>query len=197
MEEPLRLAEELAEVIRIAYSKGLTTGGGGNASLRTSKGILITPTGKFKGKLRGEDILLIDEEGNVLRGSGKPSTEWRMHVMTYKFRKDVRSILHCHHPLTTALTLSRTASSLNEALKEYMTEEASILIGKLGVVPWKPFGTLELAEVVSEYLRDCNAVLIEKHGAVVVAEDHWRALAAMESLVEVLEIYFYSKLLDL
>lgn len=195
--EERELADELAEVMRIAYIKGLTTGGGGNASLRTSKGILITPTGKFKGKLRGEDILLIDESGTVLSGIGKPSTEWRLHVMTYEIRSDIRSILHCHHPMATAISMLHTANSIEEVLRDYMTEEAKILIGKLGVVPWKPFGTIELAKIVSEALRECNAVLIERHGAVVVADDHWRALAAMESLVEALEIYFYYKILRL
>jgi ribulose-5-phosphate 4-epimerase/fuculose-1-phosphate aldolase len=48
------LAGELAEVMRIAYIKGITTGGGGNASIRISDGFLITPSGKFKGIFEGQ-----------------------------------------------------------------------------------------------------------------------------------------------
>lgn len=185
------LAEELAEVMRLAYIKGLTTGGGGNASLRLAQGFLITPSGKFKGKLRGEDILMINESGEVLRGKGIPSSEWRMHISIYKVRKDVNSVLHCHHPLVTAFTFG----DFVEDLRNFMTEEALILLGKVRIVPWRPFGTQELAYSVSESLRDSNAVLIERHGAVVAASDHWRALAAMESLVETIEILLLTKVL--
>ncbi|MCS7102870.1 MAG: class II aldolase/adducin family protein [Candidatus Korarchaeum sp.] len=189
------LAEELAEVMRLAYSKGLTTGGGGNASLRLAQGFLITPSGKFKGRLRGEDILVINEFGEVLLGEGVPSTEWRMHIMIYEARDDVNSVLHCHHPLLTAFASNFREHSLKD-LKGFMTEEALILLREIRIAPWRPFGTQELAFLVSETLKESNAVLIEKHGAVVVAEDHWKALAAMESLVETIEIFLFSKILE-
>lgn len=195
MEFPRALADELAEVMRLAYAKGLTTGGGGNASLRVDRVFLITPSGKFKGKLRGEDMLVINESGEVLLGEGVPSTEWRMHISIYKTREDVNSVLHCHHPLLTA-----SASSLRERLtkdiKGFMTEEALILLKEVKVVPWKPFGTQELALSASKALEDSNAILIERHGAVVVAKDHWRALAAMESLIETLAIFLLNKILE-
>jgi len=187
------LAEELAEVMRLAYIKGLTTGGGGNASLRVAQGLLITPSGKFKGRLRGEDILMISEEGEVIRGEGTPSTEWRMHVMIYKVREDVRSVLHCHHPLAIAYSIKGAPLS---NLRNLMTEESIKLLREVRVVPWRPFGTWELASLVSDALRGSNAVLIERHGAVVVAENHWKALAAMESLIETLAVSLISGILE-
>ncbi|MEM0017067.1 MAG: class II aldolase/adducin family protein [Candidatus Korarchaeum sp.] len=189
------LAEELAEVMRLAYIKGLTTGGGGNASLRLAQGFLITPSGKFKGKLKREDMLVINEAGEVLLGKGIPSSEWRMHIMAYKARDDVNSVLHCHHPLLTAFA-SKLKGSSPKDLEDLMTEEALILLKGIRVIPWRPFGTRELASLVSKSLIESNAVLIERHGAVVVAEDHWKALAAMESLVETLEIFFIAKILE-
>lgn len=180
--------------MRLAYIKGLTTGGGGNASLRLAQGFLITPSGKFKGRLRGEDMLMINEAGEVLLGKGIPSSEWRMHIMVYKTREDVNSVLHCHHPLLTAFTFNLKEHSSKD-LKDFMTEEALILLKEIKIVPWRPFGTQELAYLVSKSLMESNAVLIEKHGAVVVAEDHWKALAAMESLVETIEIFLFTKIL--
>lgn len=194
MEDIDLLADELAEVMRIAYIKGLTTGGGGNASIRISNGFLITPSGKFKGRLRGEDILMINDKGEVLRGIGKPSSEWRLHLKIYSIRGDVNSVLHCHHPLATAFSIS-FRDSLSDIMKDFMTEEANIFLKKLTVVPWRPFGTQELADIVSEALKDSNAALIERHGALVVAEDHWKALAAMESLLETLWIFLFDKIL--
>jgi L-fuculose-phosphate aldolase len=188
------LADELAEVMRIAHMKGLTTGGGGNASIRTSRGFLITPSGKFKGRLEGKDILMINDKGEVLRGIGKPSSEWRLHLKIYSVRGDVNSVLHCHHPLATAFSVS-FKDPLSDILKDSMTEEASIFLRKLIIVPWRPSGTQELADIVSGALKDSNAALIERHGALVVAEDHWKALAAMESLLETLWTFLFTKIL--
>ncbi|ACB08013.1 class II aldolase/adducin family protein [Candidatus Korarchaeum cryptofilum] len=194
MEDIDLLAGELAEVMRIAYIKGITTGGGGNASIRISDGFLITPSGKFKGRLEGKDILMINNRGEVIRGTGKPSSEWRLHLKIYSMREDINSVLHCHHPLATAFSIS-FRDSLKDIVRDFMTEEASIFLKELTVVPWRPFGTQELADIVSEALKDSNAVLIERHGALVVAEDHWKALAAMESLLETLWIFLFCKIL--
>ncbi len=187
-------AEELAEVMRLAYERGLTTGAGGNASLRLDEGILITPSGKFKGRLNADDIMLIDERGELLRGRGKPSSEWRMHVMIYRKRQNVGAVLHCHPPIVTGLSnagIIPPPADL-ECVGAW-TEESIVLLGnEVKVIERKPYGTLELAISVSDALADgkSNVVVIKGHGAVVVGDDPWKALSAMESLVELYTINF-------
>ncbi len=186
--------KDLVEVMKIAYERGITTGAGGNASLKTDHGIFITPSGKFKGRLRESDIILINEKGDVLRGEGKPSSEWRMHVLIYKKRRDVRSILHCHPSIVTGLTNANIIPSHAKLDKiGAWTEESYLLLGsEVKVVDRRPFGTLELANAVSNALADdsSNAVVIKGHGAVTVGSDPWSALSAMDSLVELYTINF-------
>ncbi len=184
--------EEITEVMRIAHLKGLTTGAGGNASIRADDGIYITPSGKFKGNLSPDDVVFVSWDGKA-RG-GKPSSEWRMHLQIYKKRPEVKAVLHCHHPLITGMANLFTSSDL--FLEEDWTEEAKMLLKGVKVIGWRPYGTEELAEAVASAMSDVNAVIIRRHGPVVASEvDLWGALSAMESLLEIATISFVRRLL--
>ncbi len=192
-------ASELAEVMKLAYERGYTTGAGGNASARVDEGILITPSGEFKGRLRAEDIILIDRQGRVLEGKGRPSSEWKLHLKVYEIRPDVGAILHCHHAVVTGLAMSMVSSKIDgevlAPLRESdWTEEAKIMLRDVKILPWRPYGTEELAEIVSNALKDVNAVIVLRHGAFVVSKDPWLALSAMDSLVEVFTINLVRRL---
>ncbi len=194
-------ASELAEVMRLAYERGYTTGAGGNASARVEEGILITPSGEFKGRLRAEDIILIDHQGRVLEGKGRPSSEWKLHLKVYETRPDVGAILHCHHAVVTGLTMSMVDLEIDKAIPAPLeesdwTEEARILLKDIRILPWRPYGTEELAEIVSDALKDVNAVVVLRHGAFVVSKDPWLALSAMDSLVEVFTINLVRRLVS-
>ncbi len=191
--DPTGRASDLAEIMRLAYERGYTTGAGGNASLRVEEGFLITPSGKFKGRLGERDILLIDSEGRVLSGRGRPSSEWRLHLRIYETRPDLNAILHCHHPLITGMTASLVGDSLDRATllpldEEDWTEEARVLLRDVRVVPWRPYGTEDLAMAVSEAMMEANAVIVLRHGPFVASTNPWMALASMDSLVEVFTI---------
>ncbi|MDK2373074.1 MAG: class II aldolase/adducin family protein [Candidatus Korarchaeota archaeon] len=192
-------ASELAEVMKLAYVRGYTTGAGGNASARVDEGILITPSGEFKGRLRAEDIILIDHRGRVLGGKGRPSSEWKLHLKVYEIRSDVGAILHCHHAVVTGLAMSMVSSKIDEEVlaplrESDWTEEARIMLRDVKILPWRPYGTEELAEIVSNALKDVNAVVVLRHGAFVVSKDPWLALSAMDSLVEVFTINLVRRL---
>lgn len=50
----------------------------GNLSARCSDGgVLITPSGVYKGDLEEDMLLEVDLEGRVLSGTGRPSSESR------------------------------------------------------------------------------------------------------------------------
>ncbi len=187
-------ARDLAEIMKIAYERKITTGAGGNASLKTDYGIFITPSGKFKGKLEEEDIILINKNGEVLRGRGKPSSEWKMHILIYEKREDAKAVLHCHPSIVTGLTnagIIPTPAELDRI--GAWTEESYLLLGsEVKVIDRRPFGTLELANAVSDALAsgNSNAVVIRGHGAVTVNSDPWSVLSAMDSLVELYTINF-------
>jgi methylthioribulose-1-phosphate dehydratase len=92
------VAAELADVGRGFYARGWVLGTSGNFSAVVSREPLrlaITSSGVDKGTLSTDDILLIDGEGKVLEGKGRPSAETLLHLGVVKLR-GAGAVLHTH-----------------------------------------------------------------------------------------------------
>jgi methylthioribulose-1-phosphate dehydratase len=92
------IAAELAEIGRGFYTRGWVLGTSGNFSAVVSLEPLrlaITSSGVDKGTLSADDILLIDGEGKVLEGKGRPSAETLLHLAVVKLR-GAGAVLHTH-----------------------------------------------------------------------------------------------------
>ncbi|MBL6985632.1 MAG: methylthioribulose 1-phosphate dehydratase [Methylobacter sp.] len=95
-EDFLILAHQLIDAGRFIDSKGWVPATSGNFSARLPDGnIAITVSGKHKGRLQLDDIMLIDSDANSLDGK-KPSAETMLHTSLYKRFPEVRSVLHPH-----------------------------------------------------------------------------------------------------
>jgi methylthioribulose-1-phosphate dehydratase len=92
------VAAELADVGRGFYARGWVLGTSGNFSAVVSREPLrlaITSSGVDKGTLSTGDVLLIDGEGKVLEGKGRPSAETLLHLGVVKLR-GAGAVLHTH-----------------------------------------------------------------------------------------------------
>jgi methylthioribulose-1-phosphate dehydratase len=92
------VAAELADIGRGFYARGWVLGTSGNFSAVVSREPLrlaITSSGVDKGTLSTDDVLLIDGEGNVLEGRGRPSAETLLHLAVVKLR-GAGAVLHTH-----------------------------------------------------------------------------------------------------
>ena len=92
------VAAELAEIGRGFYARGWVLGTSGNFSAVVSNEPLrlaITSSGVDKGTLSTDDVLLIDGEGKVLEGKGRPSAETLLHLAVVKLR-GAGAVLHTH-----------------------------------------------------------------------------------------------------
>ncbi len=88
------------------YQRGWVLGTSGNFSAVTSHQplrVTITSSGANKGSLSARDLLQIDEEGQVLRGSGSPSAETPLHLAVIE-RSGAGSVLHTHSVWSTLLS---------------------------------------------------------------------------------------------
>jgi methylthioribulose-1-phosphate dehydratase len=67
--------------------------------------LLITASGKDKGRLNVEDFVIVDEQGKQVQatGSGKPSAETLLHVVAAK-SENVGAVLHTHSVWATCLS---------------------------------------------------------------------------------------------
>lgn len=170
------------------YSRGVVAANDGNISILIGKNqILCTPTGVSKGFMNEEDLIVIDFEENIIKGSMAPSSEMKMHIEVYKNNETAMSVVHAHPINATALAVSGIS------LMEPILTESVVVLGPIPLAPYATAGTPEVAEAVSPYCRDYNGVILANHGAAVWAETPMKAWYRMESLEQVAEIYIKSK----
>jgi methylthioribulose-1-phosphate dehydratase len=141
-QEFFSLAEQLLEAARIIDSKGWVPATSGNFSARLNDGtIAITVSGKHKGRLQPDDIMLIDADGNALDGK-TPSAETILHTELYKRFPDIRCVLHPH--------------SLNATLISKIFPEACILENYELLKAFNGIATHESRVVIPVFANDQN-----------------------------------------
>lgn len=147
--------------------KNLTVATWGNISVRDpeSGNIYITPSGMDYSTLEEEDIVVLDQDGNVIEGKRIPSVEAPMHVLIYQNRMDVNAIIHTHPIDSTVFAI------LRKPIPVVTDELAQAIGGEVKVSEYALPGTTELAENVWKALGNNQACLIANHGAVNVGKD--------------------------
>jgi len=178
-----REAAILADVMRLAYERGLINILGGNASIRLRDGFLITPSQKPKNMLRAEDMVFVDwDEGP----KGHASMEWMMHREVYRASGSYEAVIHTHNPLT--LALHEAGLKIDPA--QYV--EAYSIGPCIEVVPRLPPGSRELAEAVGNAVKRCRVAVLLGHGVVAAAPGIYEALDAVEALEDIARIRLLS-----
>ncbi len=180
-------ARELIEAGRFIHRRGWAPATSGNFSARLSDGrIAITVSGKHKGELAPDDIMLIDAEGRPLDGK-KPSAETLLHTSLYRRYPSVGAVLHPHTPGATMISrLVRDALMLEDyellkALAGIDTHETRIHIP---IFP-NDQNIPRLALKVDEYFElhgDIHGYIIAGHGFYTWGETVRDALRHVEAL---------------
>lgn len=100
-------ARELAELSHNFYARGWVLGTSGNFSTVLSRDplrVAITPSGVDKGALAANEILLIDDRGEIVSGhAAKPSDETLLHLMI-AIHRPAGAVLHTHSVWSTSLS---------------------------------------------------------------------------------------------
>ena len=185
----------LCAVARACYGRGWVPATSGNFSVRWGSRIYITPTGLDKGVLTPADLLVIDMDGAVLGGKGRPSAETSLHSVIYRERVHAKAILHVHTIWNTLLS-GRFVSLGSVPLEGY-----ELLKGLSGVASHEHTEHVPILENTQEYsslaehfrdvLRgnaDAHGVLLSRHGLYTWGEsvaEARRHLEALEFLFEV------------
>ena len=191
MDEIEELSRKLVNVGVQLLHNGLTRGTCGNISclMPNEQKILVTPSGIPYDKIKPDEILLIDFEGKVIKGSHKPSVETPFHLTIYRNRKDVGAVVHTHS--TYALSVSAVAKSVPVFLDEIFSH----IGGSLDVSPYAVPGSDELAENMIKSLGDKNAVLLSNHGAVCCGKNLEEAFEIAEIVEKICKMYILASTL--
>jgi L-fuculose-phosphate aldolase len=183
---------ERAAIIEVGlrlHEKGLVTATEGNISMRVPDGHLVTASGVSKGSLTPEHVIFIDREGRRPTSGPAVSSEALMHAAIYARRADVQAVIHAHPPTATAFAVAHVP------LDPRILAESVLVLGDVPLIPYRTPGTVDLAEIVAEGLKDGHAALLANHGAVTLGKTLAQAHQRMETLEHVARVAFMARLL--
>jgi L-fuculose-phosphate aldolase len=180
----------LVEICHKVYEKGLVSAFDGNVSVITPQNtILITRSAVCKGDVTENDIMEIDAGGNILRGKGKISTEYKVHLYAYSRRPEVNAVVHCHPVYATAF------ASSGEGLMKNVFPEVILTLGKVPLCKYTTPSTDDLPLSMEPYIEHSWAFLFQNHGAVTLGKSLRDAYFKMEKLEHTAKTIFISRIL--
>ncbi|MFZ1987391.1 MAG: class II aldolase/adducin family protein [Desulfatitalea sp.] len=177
--------EQLLHYGREMIARGLTTGSGGNLSLylRPMNRFVITPSGMEYNAITAADLLVCDDQGRVVEGHRRPSSELGFHLALYHHRPEIGAVVHTHSVYATTLAcLHREIPPVH-----YLVGFAG---HKVPLAPYATFGTPALATAITDAIGDSNALLMANHGLVAVGQDLPTAFNVAEEIEFVARIYY-------
>jgi L-fuculose-phosphate aldolase len=177
MREP-ELRRHLVEICHRMYRQGYIAAGDGNVSAKLDDGerVLVTPTGYHKGFITEADLVITDLRGKLLRGTKNPSSEFLMHALVYAERPEMGAVVHGHPPITVGLALAGVS------LAQCVLSETCLVLGAILTAPYSTPTTDEVPRVLRPFVRQSNAVVMDRHGALTYGRDLDEAYNRMEAM---------------
>lgn len=188
------LKKEIVTISHLFYARGWSLATSSNYSARLDRDrILITSSGKDKGALRPQDILLLNLHGKPAgRGTGsKPSAEAVLHCRIFEIKPEIGAILHTHSKYATLLSLQNAQQivlqgyEMLKALCEVETHDHSERIP----IFKNSQNMNSLADTIEKWFRvtpHSHAFLLKGHGLYTWGRD----IAEAKRHVEALEFLF-------
>ena len=183
MSEEARLREQICEMARSLYNRGLTGGASGNISARMSDGrLLVTPTGSCFGRLDPARLTLLNTDMAQVSGD-KPTKEMPLHSAFYDTRgAQTGAVVHLHSCHSVALSVLPDTDPDN--MLPAITAYGVMKLGKVKLLPYFMPGDPAMAQTIRGLAGKRSAVVLANHGPVVAGKDLEAAVYAIEELEE-------------
>lgn len=173
----MELRQRLAEVGQAIFRRNLTWGTAGNLSGRLDENhFLVSAAGTTFETLTPEDLVVCEIQSEAYLGDRKPSSETPVHRAIYRNRPDAGTILHASPFYTTLLACT------DQPIPCDLFPEAMFYVRKVVRVPYFQAGSRELAEAAGQGATEGDAIVLNNHGMLAIAEKPTLALQRLESL---------------
>lgn len=106
------------------------------------------------------DVVIVDGNGQVVYGDGKPSKEMGFHLGVLKLRPEVNAFIHCHPNYSIAL-------ANNDIELPFTTVTSRKVVGYVPFIESAPAGSDVLKELVINAFREnpeSKGILMKEHG---------------------------------
>ena len=150
MLEELKQKVYEANMMLPEYKMVTFTWGNVSAIDETRKLIVIKPSGVDYTKMKAEDMVVVDLEGNIIEGRLNPSSDTATHIELYKACTQIGGVVHTH---------SRYATSWAQARMSIPALGTTHADDFYGEIPCTRAMTNE--EIQGEYEKETGKVIIE------------------------------------
>ena len=189
VKDTIEVRQQIVDVCLFLNKTDYFVGTWGNISVRTDEGILVTPSAMDYQVQTPEDILLVSETGDVLKGVCVPSSETILHLELLKKRSDMGAVIHAHCKYLSVLACA------HQDLPVVVEDMAQIIGGPVVCAPYTPGGRhTDLAKGTCNHIRDDSmGVLLANHGVVVGGRTLKETLTALQILEKAAAVYIEAK----
>ena len=165
-------ADSIVDTARELAAQGWTPATSSNFSMRVdAEHAAITVSGRHKGRLGRDDIMLIDLDGHAVGTDARPSAETALHTQIYRRWPEMCTVLHTHSRTQSVASRLFAAEGiirlqgweLQKAITGYHTHESTLEIPVFPNTQHMP----ELVAQVDAWLdagKPLHAYLIDGHG---------------------------------
>ncbi|MBT2142828.1 MULTISPECIES: methylthioribulose 1-phosphate dehydratase [unclassified Rhodanobacter] len=183
-------AATIADAARELSMLGWTPATSSNFSMRVDADhAAITISGRHKGRLGRDDIMLIDLDGNAVGTDARPSAETALHTQIYRRWPEMNAVLHTHSRTQSVASRLFAAEGavrlqgweLQKAITGYHTHESVLEIPVFPNTQHMP----ELVARVDAWLdagKPLHAYLIDGHGIYTWGRDMAETQRHLEAL---------------
>jgi len=190
-----RRADAIAEAARHLAALGWTPATSSNFSMRVDDDhAAITISGRDKGHLGRDDIMLIDLQGHAVGTTARPSAETALHTQVYRRWSEMTAVLHTHSRTQSVAsrlyaargTIQLKSWELQKAISGYTSHDSVLEIPVFPNTQHMP----DLVAQVDAWLdagRPLHAYLIDGHGIYTWGRDMAEAQRHLEALEFLLE----------
>lgn len=166
-----------------------------------SKIVAIKPSGVDYDKLKVDDIVLVNLDGEIVEGDKKPSSDTKTHLEIYKKFPKVKGIVHTHSPYATSW------AQAGIDIPCFGTTHADYIYGDVPVL--RNLTQEEIDDdyekntglLIVDYMKDKEftktpAVLLKNHGSFVWGKDCFDAVHNSVVLEEVAKMATFTILIN-
>ena len=159
MSEEAKLREQICQMAKSLYDRGLTAGSSGNISARLSDGrLLVTPTGSSFGRLDPSRLSLFDANGRLI-GGDKPTKEMPLHAAFYETRPEkTGAVVHLHSSHSVALSVLPDIDRDN--MLPPLTAYSIMKLGKVKLLPYFMPGDPAMGDAIRGLAGKRSAVML-------------------------------------
>jgi len=152
-------------------ASGFLSGTAGNLSIRDKNNpsfFLITPSGIDYDELIEDSIVKVCITTGECSGSLKPSIEKDLHRLIYLNYPEINAVVHTHSPFCTAMACA------NKTIPFFNVE--SVAIGEVPLIPYECPGSIELAQITADMIKNKKCALMANHGMISIGNTIHEAL---------------------